>query len=885
MPLFDSTTRTKITNLRARKDAGENIEVYELVKVEWPEPDGTIYYCTGAIEGASVAPSVTPLEVRLVPDNSPNWFLPVKIGATIGDEEVELVFWDGDGVISDLLVTHGEGIKTTLYYWFPQETLLLPIWQGHLRNEDEAEVASVTLKAVQGFRASDVNVPGRAHYQQCQAVFGGLLETQDQIDEGDCPYNFHIGGSIGNNDPDTGEPWTFCDRRDTTSCTARGVNPLFHLSHKSIGATVVNNQTHGPRLYSTSLGNETNLKEPVRVVMGWRRIYGMPVMTFRRDLNNNHPDQGWFFAMYEGCEGPLTDSPFTNAVITVGGEEKQAIGMHYGAQKGAKGQLQWGNLSQHGYSGTAYIVYNFGPIDPSDVNPSDASASAFVNGGLANVRQFGDRPAGTGLIASFFYDTEFVSPAGSYIAPTINIPQNGNTPFGDIRPGDGFSFIFSGKITFEFTENYTFTLFHDDAAVLTINGVEVINETLWGTDTGNFSATAATEYDFELRVSQNPGAGYNPWGAVLQWQSSSQALEVVPTDAFSHDDETDGYFIGPTANRVWQIARILCDKRWGFGEDYAKLNRESWMTAAAWASVYVNFTDVFGNSWPHVRSQSNVELIGRKIQQQIDDMCMAGRLSRPFLFDGEIHIEPLRALTEDELADCPVFTDEGDAPNVIVEKKNDVEISTLKISRKSDLDLPNRIECTYDAAINDYLETPLAPVEDVDAQLRAGVVIGLHERKQNIKKYNLLGVTDEAQALKIAWSILDLGPFDEGGLQNNLRIKFKIWFSEAVDLYPHKVIKYESSRLTRYGFTYFRILADGIERDDDLTYTITAQAYNETYMAEFEAVPETPPVDPDDPPIDPPTGGGDDPPVCVLQFGDIKHRDGVLLMPIEACLP
>ena len=29
------------------------------------------------------------------------------------------------------------------------------------------------------------------------------------------------------------QPWTFCDRRGTESCTARGVNPLRHLSHKN----------------------------------------------------------------------------------------------------------------------------------------------------------------------------------------------------------------------------------------------------------------------------------------------------------------------------------------------------------------------------------------------------------------------------------------------------------------------------------------------------------------------------------------------------------------------------------------------------------------------------------------------------------------------------
>jgi hypothetical protein len=65
--------------------------------------------------------------------------------------------------------------------------------------------------------------------------------------------------------------------------------------------------------------------------------------------------------------------------------------------------------------------------------------------------------------------------------------------------------------------------------------------------------------------------------------------------------------------------------------------------------------------------------------------------------------------------------------------------------------------------------------------------------KRNIKKYSLLGVTEEAQAIKVAWSILDLGEFDEGGLQNNVEIKFKCWFADALQLHPHKVIRFDNT--------------------------------------------------------------------------------------------
>jgi hypothetical protein len=159
-----------------------------------------------------------------------------------------------------------------------------------------------------------------------------------------------------------------------------------------------------------------------------------------------------------------------------------------------------------------------------------------------------------------------------------------------------------------------------------------------------------------------------------------------------------------------------------------------------------------------------------------------------------------------------------ESPNIIQEEiKDGVWKSTLKWSRKSDLDLPNRIECTYDSAADDYVKTPLQPVEDIDLQLRAGRILGDNTKKVNTKKYHLLGVTGEAHGMKLQWSLLDLGPHEEGGLQNNLKLTFKIWFLDALDLHIAKVIKVTNAKLqAKYGFTHFRILK--LEREDDLHY-------------------------------------------------------------------
>lgn len=729
LPTFITADQDKIDALRALRAAGTPIgQAFELVKVEWPSPDGTIYYATTKTdEVAAVAPPVSPIDCRLIPESLPDSFVPVQMDSAIGDEEVDLEFWDGDEEFSQLLVDHGEGIRTTLYYWFPEVELLLPVWHGHLRQEDAADVDRVKVKAAQGFRSSDALLPRRAHWRECQAIFGGVLDTQAEIDENDCPYNKHIGGAVGNFESGS-TPYTSCPRRTRDDCEARlGNDGNYMLSHATQEATVANNQTKGDRLYSTTAGNETNLKDPVPVVMGTRRIHGMPVLNFRNDENNNDPDHGWFRAQYEACEGPVDSISF--ARITVGSDTQDAVPLHYNYRLGEQGQTPvQAAMTEHNYSSLALILYVFGWVNPADVDPSNASASVVVRG-LNNIR--------------------------------------------------------------------------------------------------------------------------------------------VYTDAETY---ADAY----TDNRAWHLMEMLTNKRWGYGYDHDRLDIPSFIEAACWCANVVRFTDDNGDTHDHIRSLSHVELRGRKVQEQIDDMCLAGRLSRPFLFNGKIHIVPLRAMTSAELAVAPVFTDSfaAGSPNIVWQDGK----SSLKISRTSDIKLPNRIECTFDDADNDYLEQPCRPVEDIDAQLAAGRVVGDHSRKINIKKYGLAGVVVEGQAIKMSTALRDLGPHDEGGIVNNLRLKFKIWFLDSLDLFPTKVIKVESSRLTKYGFEYFRVMT--IERQADLTVEIEAQAYNDTYMDAFEELYGGIDPIPTDPPD--PDSGSVAAPVDPLVYTSVSYSSGTLTILSEA---
>jgi hypothetical protein len=728
LPEFETAEADKIEALKVLRATGEPVgQAFELVKVEWPEPTGTVYYAvTQTDEAATVPPPVSPIENRLIPESLPDSFLPVQIDSAIGDEEVDLEFWDGDEGFTDLLVEHGEGIRTTLYYWFPVVELLLPIWHGHLRQEDEAEVDRCVVKAVQGFRSSDAVLPKRAHWRECQAIFGGVFDTQAQIDEGDCPYNRHIGGGVGNLNGMV--PYTSCPRRTVQDCEDRlGSDGLFMLSHATQSITVANNQTKGNRLYSTSEGNETNLKDPVRVIMGTRRVYELPILASRKDYNNNNPEHGFIFQINELCEGPIDQISFP--IVNYGSDDAPADPFNFNYRLGTKGQTAVDSaLTTHGYSSTALMRARSPWVDPANVDISAINASAVIRG-LNKIRVYTDAET--------------------------------------------------------YTEQYT-------------------------------------------------------------------------------------------DNRAWHLMEMLCNKRWGYGYDYDRLDIPSFIEAACWCANVVRFTDDNGDEWDHIRSLSHVELRGRKVQQQIEDMCMGGRLSLPFLFNGKIHIIPLRAMTSAELDAAPVFTDSfvGGNPNIIWEGGK----SSLKISRISDLELPNRIECTFDDAEEDYLERPCRPVEDIDAQLAAGRVVGDFSRKTNVKKYPLAGVVVEGQAIKMSTALRDLGPNDEGGIQNNLRLKFKIWFIDHLNLFPWKVIKVSSSRLTKYGFEYFRVMK--IKRTSKLIVEIEAQAYSVDYMDAFEQLYGGIDPIPTDP--DPPPAGSVTPPTDPLEYTSVSYSPGVLTITSEA---
>jgi hypothetical protein len=305
-----------------------------------------------------------------------------------------------------------------------------------------------------------------------------------------------------------------------------------------------------------------------------------------------------------------------------------------------------------------------------------------------------------------------------------------------------------------------------------------------------------------------------------------------------------------STDRAWWLVHALRNKRWGYGLDVARLAIErDVLPLSAWTQQEVAVKLADGTLTTARRSSFNAELTDRSAQQQINDICAAGRFSPPFPHEGKLRVVPLSKV--EDLSACELFIDYGADRNICVDGGGR---STLARSMHTDATLPNRVVANFDDEAKGFIERPLT-FEDTEQQLKAGRAFGDTSRRVIEKKYGLLGVTNYPEAVRLGNLLLDLGEFDEGGLRNNLRVTFTTWFAFTLTLHKHKVIRVLSRQLERYKqrdgatFEYFRIRS--IKRLPDLKVQISAQAYPVDYYQESEDLAVPPPLTPGD--------GGDNP--------------------------
>jgi hypothetical protein len=702
MPELSALDQAKLEALTgliaAARAGGPSVQVAELAAADWPSPDGRVFYASTFVNDIFPGLRAHLGDAVVEPRLEGGQFLDVTRDSGTSDDSVALNLWDGDHVISDLFETHGEGVRIEVFLYFPQVDLLLSMWFGHLRPPEDADEERFTASAENGFMSLELPLPRRAFFNTCQAVFGALLSTQEEIDEHDCPYNRHIGGDVGNLDPNTGQAYTFCPRNTRAACIAR-LEPDGATEAPSFLAfdTATKSYPVGSRgVIATTRGNENNLKRPLRVIAGERTVRDLDLLAHVVEVGN--PKE----------------------------PEKGSIKLKYGVSEGVL----------------------------------DALTQPRVNNALIQPAHWGVR-------------------------------------LGWLRqPGSGFS---PGE--------------------------------------NNYSGTATLQV-----VLQGDFRNVDPAGIPTEVHARGKNDVRVYTDETTF---TPAY----TASRAWWLLEALRNKRWGLGSDVARFAIESdFIPLDEWFNDYLSFTDPEGNVYTGRRSTFNAELIDRTAQQQINDICLAGRCTVPFPYQGKLRVFPLKRLSQEELDAALLFTDYGDDRNIIRDETTGK--STLTRTSMSDRELPNSIVVTFDDKERDYQEHPLT-FDSVEAQLRAGRAFGDTGRRVVEKPYKLLGVTTKGEASRLGVTLRDLGEFDEGGLVNNQRIRFQTFFTQALSLYKSRVIRVLSRSLVnrRTGvqkFEYFRVRS--VRQLPNLLVEVSAQAYPVEYYANMEEIIEPPDDD----------GGGED---------------------------
>jgi hypothetical protein len=649
-------------------------EVAELAMLGWPAPDGPIYYSGTLDQYLFRGLPVASIEMRLT-----QRFADITLDSGIADNQLSIEFWDGDQAFSDLALKHGEGVRLELFQWYPQVQLLLSLWWGHLQTTDGAAVDRYPVSAGFGFRSSLLPLPRRAFFAGCQAVFGALFQTQVQINDGDCPYNRHIGGATGLLDG-SGNPFTSCPRNRAT-CIARLGDDLSYLAFDVVTDSNTISETKGPNITVTARSNRNNLKRPLRVIAGKRHVTGLDLLAYVIEPDTKHPEAGSIRTLWtisEGVNKSVTNCKVNN--VAVGAQ-------HLNVRLGEVRQPRTG-FSAHvpNYSGTSHF-YGVSQGDFRTATPDSLQAECDVEG-KADVRV--------------------------YSADEVYTPQ------------------------------------------------------------------------------------------------------------YSQD-------------RAWWLLECYRNQRWGLGYDPVRFVIQDFIDLSTWGLETVSFTDADGNHYVGQRTAFNAELIDRTAQQQINDLCLAGRYGLPFPEDGKIRVLPLR---KEDLSQAIVFNDDpGPDRNIAVDESGK---STLRWSQISDQQLPNRIVLTFDDEAHNNAEQPLT-FEDEVQQFRAGKAFGDTSRRAIEKPYTAFGVTSIGEAGRLGNLLLHLGQFDEGGTKNNLRITFTTWFLFALELRKYKLIKVVSDRLqSKFPFQYFRVMS--FRRGPDLKVEVTAQAYPQEYYELLESQTQPPPI-------------------------------------------
>lgn len=922
---------TKVSALHALARSGTAaIACAQVLEVTW-SASVTRYYAWTNYGELSPFQNIPygPIETRLLG----NPFNEFDVNPDLRTERIPLVFDDIDGEMTRLFNRYGT-VRCILHYYWPQVDLDAEVWHGMLQKPAIFGVKQVSTEATNGYWSREKSIPHSMRPPDyCRFNhFGGELPTAEMVRTNGCPYDVHVGGSLGLLNGSV--PFVHCPK-DVTACTARFGHSRFFGGYSTDASATVSDQNTG--FLAISKGNNSSNIRPIPWLYGSKHLRGLNLLMYRREPNQNDPDRGWFAGVWEVSDTRIS------AIRNIRINEKHIEQIHLDVRYGHRGQPAVANYNAGGqisnFSGVSHFSARYGWTNPINLTPQSITSECDADG-CAEVAVYNSTGAGNGLIGEYFGDTTWTSSIAERVDHQINFPNPQYDPPIIGLPQVGWSARWTATITFPFTETYTITATIDDAIKLWIDGNVILDQLVGppGTYSGTFAATANTPYTFQCDFIQGNAPGIHPWYIIVEWSSPSTPQTPIPNSAFTHPGST-GFVRQWSNDRVWGILELYTNQAVGMGYDANEINTTDFRTASTWGLKTVTFTLTTpdGETRTFTRRRTTLDALyeGRSAVEQIVDTCRAGALSVPFQHEGKLTIRPFRAFTSAELAAAPIFTDKITNQTGLKRRiVHDGDGPAIQISVIPDDVLPNEITMQFEDSENLDIARPIT-VDDPNQKRKAGKKLGLNTLETIPKRFAAFGVRFLAEAVRLAYRTLWFGEFDEGGTKNNCRVVFQTPYEFAVDLVRYGPIRIDSALLDVHGygdpfaadqtppstpegygaefvdeteitltigtsddvdapeivpFEYFRVLS--LRRVANGRMEITAQAYNVTEYANFEV--DAAPTGVIDPP-DPGGPGGDNGDIgpggdiygdpCILNFASPYYdKDAqAFVIPVNPC--
>lgn len=310
--------------------------------------------------------------------------LEFEINPDLKTETIKVKFDDIDKVITGKFQTYGSGVRCELFYYWPDVDLTVSMWFGQLPAPKLFGWKSIECEATNGFRSREQLIPRRTRPRECTSNFGGLM-TAEAIATNLCPYDRHVGGSVGNYITGT-TPYSDCPRQTEAQCIARlGADARGRAKYfggfivDADAVTMPNSQNSG--WIAVSEGNASKLSEPIRVIAGFKHVRDLQLLLWQRGTPPGY-EHGWVFGVWEVGEGPVES--IRNLRINEYNPSQGAPtgGAHWLSRLGTRGQINTGYAqnSASNFSGTAVVYSDYGWVDTANVDANSMSAECDVKG-------------------------------------------------------------------------------------------------------------------------------------------------------------------------------------------------------------------------------------------------------------------------------------------------------------------------------------------------------------------------------------------------------------------------------------------------------------------------------------------------------------------------